>query len=309
MAYTAQQLQNMGYYGYAGWGDAEANANYLATGGAGKGGPSSSGGGNNSSSSPNTYQSSFQNAYQMQQQANQPSIDLINQSLAGLPAITAQKQGIIDTSKSNLKTIYDNLLAKITGKNNQIMSSEYAKRGIPMSSGMVQQDIFEKNTAIESDITAQKLAQENELNMKSIALLEEQQKMEAAWKQLLVSINSGDVNGAMSAALALQSQQQSASQFAQSQALKEKEFEESVNQFYYAQNNQGPTAASTAATTKALALKDLQADISSYVGIQPLILQYKDQLSFNEILNLYNSSSPYGPAHESIQELRDLYDY
>src|SRR3990167_8424594 len=40
--YTAQQLVNMGYYGYAGWGDAEADADFKATNGAGKGGPSSS---------------------------------------------------------------------------------------------------------------------------------------------------------------------------------------------------------------------------------------------------------------------------
>ena len=37
MAYTAQQLQNMGYYGYAGWNDAAANADFNATQGAGKG--------------------------------------------------------------------------------------------------------------------------------------------------------------------------------------------------------------------------------------------------------------------------------
>jgi len=36
MAYTATQLAQMGYGGYAGWGDAEANADYLATGGSGK---------------------------------------------------------------------------------------------------------------------------------------------------------------------------------------------------------------------------------------------------------------------------------
>jgi len=44
MAYTAQQLIDMGYGGYAGWGDAEANANFLATGGSGKEGGSSGGG-------------------------------------------------------------------------------------------------------------------------------------------------------------------------------------------------------------------------------------------------------------------------
>ena len=35
--YTAQQLVNMGYYGYQGWGDAAANADFNATGGSGKG--------------------------------------------------------------------------------------------------------------------------------------------------------------------------------------------------------------------------------------------------------------------------------
>lgn len=37
MAYTAQQLVNMGFYGYQSWDDASANANFNATGGAGKG--------------------------------------------------------------------------------------------------------------------------------------------------------------------------------------------------------------------------------------------------------------------------------
>jgi hypothetical protein len=43
---TAQELVNQGYGGYAGWGDAEAEANFNATGGAGKqtGGGSSGGG-------------------------------------------------------------------------------------------------------------------------------------------------------------------------------------------------------------------------------------------------------------------------
>lgn len=40
----AQDLVNAGYYGYAGWGDAEAQADFQATGGAGKGGSSGGGG-------------------------------------------------------------------------------------------------------------------------------------------------------------------------------------------------------------------------------------------------------------------------
>lgn len=48
---SAQDLVNMGYYGYRGWGDTEALADFRATGGKGKGGPSSqsssSGGGQN----------------------------------------------------------------------------------------------------------------------------------------------------------------------------------------------------------------------------------------------------------------------
>ena len=36
---SVQDLINMGYYGYQGWGDAEAVADFRATGGAGKGGP------------------------------------------------------------------------------------------------------------------------------------------------------------------------------------------------------------------------------------------------------------------------------
>lgn len=42
---SAQDLINMGYYGYQGWGDAEALADFRATGGQGKGGPSQAGSG------------------------------------------------------------------------------------------------------------------------------------------------------------------------------------------------------------------------------------------------------------------------
>lgn len=36
----AQRLVNLGFYGYQGWGDSEAEADFAATGGSGKGGPS-----------------------------------------------------------------------------------------------------------------------------------------------------------------------------------------------------------------------------------------------------------------------------
>jgi len=47
MAYTAQQLVQMGYYGYQGWGDAAANADFQATRGNGKGGPAQTSGASN----------------------------------------------------------------------------------------------------------------------------------------------------------------------------------------------------------------------------------------------------------------------
>lgn len=42
---SAQSLVAQGFYGYQGWGDAEADADFAKTGGAGKGGPSGGGGG------------------------------------------------------------------------------------------------------------------------------------------------------------------------------------------------------------------------------------------------------------------------
>lgn len=42
---SAASLVAQGYHGYAGWSDKEADADFAATGGAGKGGPSSGGGG------------------------------------------------------------------------------------------------------------------------------------------------------------------------------------------------------------------------------------------------------------------------
>lgn len=99
--YTAQQLQNMGYYGYAGWNDAAANADFAATGGSGKGGPSSSSSGAATSSTSNQ--------------------DAINNALAASTAVqqfniqAAQPQiATLGSSKATLDTQYNNLLSSIT---------------------------------------------------------------------------------------------------------------------------------------------------------------------------------------------------
>lgn len=62
---TAQDLVNAGYYGYRGWGDAAAAADYAATGGAGKGG----GGGSSSSSSSGLPQLSAADLTKLRSQA------------------------------------------------------------------------------------------------------------------------------------------------------------------------------------------------------------------------------------------------
>lgn len=94
MAYSsAQDLVNAGYYGYQGWGNNEALADFKSTGGVGKGGPSLS-------STPSTNTSSVpaatttpsgmdvvqaaQNLRNFNIQANQPAIGSLQSSIAPL---------------------------------------------------------------------------------------------------------------------------------------------------------------------------------------------------------------------------------
>lgn len=134
---SVSDLVSKGYYGYQGWGDAAADADFKATGGSGKGGQSSS---SSSSSSNFSVPDPVETAKKLRDfniQSNQPGI----QSLQGqIPEI----QKTFDTTKSNLEAQrkpledrYQTLLSSIKGNQDQSInrqttatSNELGRRGI-----------------------------------------------------------------------------------------------------------------------------------------------------------------------------------
>jgi len=122
MAYTANQLVGMGYQGYTGWGDAEANADFIATKGQGKGGPTSSGNNSTPATAPASTANTIDTAKQVAQfniAQNQPAIQ------------TLQNEGITVNEQ------YQNLINQYTTQQKQ----EYAGRGLNTTDPSVQSAI------------------------------------------------------------------------------------------------------------------------------------------------------------------------
>ncbi len=125
MAYTAQQLVQMGYGGYAGWGDAEANADFNATGGSGKktssSSSSSSSSGSSSSSSGSiqaNYDAELQKAYERLKPYYQKMLDY-----AG---------GDLNLAKRMIQADYD------SGKRENQEEAEIKRRGLALQKQGIQ---------------------------------------------------------------------------------------------------------------------------------------------------------------------------
>lgn len=146
----AQDLVNAGFYGYQGWGDAEAAADYRATGGSGKGsltnpgalgggggvaGASSSGGGG----LPGDLGNILNQAFTQYQQFAQPAINTL--------------QGL----KGDINAQYDKILEGMRKRSDTTSSRELGARGIPLSSTSAQQYINEQKSGVEGDVTAARL--------------------------------------------------------------------------------------------------------------------------------------------------------
>lgn len=138
---SAQDLVNMGFYGYQGWDDAGALADYRATGGAGKGSAT------NIQSGVNNSVSNFTGGLPS---LNVGGLDIVKaaQQLQQ-PGIQAANQAISDT-----KARYEQLKNEITGQANTDVAAEFGKRGIPTSSGIVQQAQGRESARRSTDLLA-----------------------------------------------------------------------------------------------------------------------------------------------------------
>ena len=124
---SAQDLINMGFYGYQGWSDNAAIQDFRATGGQGKG-----------SQTPSL-------------STGQPSG--VQTASSGNPTQTGIQaaQGVI----SDIKSRYDQLKKEITGQAGEDVAKEFGARGVPISSGIVGQAQGRESARRSSDLLAQ----------------------------------------------------------------------------------------------------------------------------------------------------------
>lgn len=151
---SVQDLINAGYYGYNGWGNAEALADFRATGGAGKGGPTNQTASNTSSSSSSTTSNT-----------SNPNLN------------TAA--GYLNTAINNTNSAYQNLLNSIKGRTETAVASEYGKRGIPTSSGVVSQAQGQQVTDNQAQVLAQQTGATNPLYQMLAGLYGNQSELDA----------------------------------------------------------------------------------------------------------------------------------
>lgn len=137
---SVQDLINAGFYGYQGWGNAEALADYKATGGAGKGQATGAMTQTNTQAAPTNYNSS--------------AISTANQGLQQYQPYLDKAAGFINQGISKVQDSYQGLLDSIKKRTETGVAQEFGKRGIPISSGIVQNAQNEAVTNAQAPIVA-----------------------------------------------------------------------------------------------------------------------------------------------------------
>lgn len=195
------------YSGYAGWNDPNAIlADFKATGGAGKGGPSNSG----ISQAGDSSSTDYNQIYRQQQQFQQEAVKPVVQSL--------------EAQKAPLQARYDNLIKQLQGKETQevgaqqtALSQEYGKRGIPLQSGAFQQDLLGKTQQIT----------QNYAGLQGEAVASEQADLANLATTIAQAQASGNTN-ALQNALSLYQQNQSNQNTQNAQSLAQKIYQETT---------------------------------------------------------------------------------
>ena len=244
---SAQSLINQGYYGYQGWSDAAADADFNATKGSGKGGPTNSGGGGGNLDPQQAIQASIKAL----QEANKPAIESYQASIPETQAKYAQSKSQLQASQAPLEQRYTQLLDSIKGnqttaENRQTLTTnnELGRRGITGSSGVAQQEITNAVNPITQQYTGLSqqtgLAREESIKglQDQIANLVPQETSDVrAINNAIASLSAGAGQAGLSGGLNLYSTQLQ-NQYQQQQLAQQQKQNDIANQLAQAQQAQ-----------------------------------------------------------------------
>jgi len=308
---STQDLVNAGFYGYAGWNDTEALADFKATGGSGKGGPSSSGSGDGTDTS-------F---------INQPTINLpeIYDTLQADSGITELEAKLSAQTQS-----FNDAQSKI---NDNPFLSEASRVGRVQK---LQLDFNANSQGIRDDIATKKADIETKLNIQMKQFDINSDQASQALEQFQVLLGSGALNNAsgedianITRATGLSSSMiQSAIQASQKEDVQTSviNWDDGENQGFsiintqtgeiiksdtIAQSEPSSSGGGTATERREVGLQQTQqnaiADIKAGSPLRDIINHYvvAGGLTVEEVYRLYNANSPYGEAKEDIKDVKE----
>ena len=322
----AQRLIDQGYGGYAGWGDVEAEADFKATGGGGKKTAPSSSGSSTSGGSAGYSQSAFDLALKMQSEAAAPVVSALESQRAAVPAQFATQKTALESQTQSLKSRYDNILASMARRQKVSeaevdleKSREYGRRGVPLSSGMFEQDLRSTKTPIreffgekEKDISLEQETALMGLAGKIASLPSEEEKMKSDLDVAIGMAKQGNSQQAINILMSMGASAQAASQFISSQSQSASQFEktlaENTRQFNLEFNKPKAASTGTAAEREYSRVSNLAAsDIKNGKTLEAIVFKYGDSLSRADILDLYDKYSRYGPHKQSVEQLQTMF--
>ena len=311
---SAADLISRGYYGYAGWGDAEAVADFNATGGQGKGGPTSSAG---ASAGAGVDTSFF----------NQPTIDLpgVYKELQASSGVAGKELELADKTKGfneAVSKINDNPFLSEANRVGRIQ-----KLQIDFNNAIagLQNEIATKKADIETQLnlqtkqfdinSAQATQALNQFNsLLSSGALDGASGQDIANITMATGISSSMIQAAIDAQKAKNVQTQLITSTADSGEVTATLINSNTGEIIKktslgmvgnAQTGGGLSVTQQAAADLQQNRQNLISDVQRGAILSAIVGHYGGVIDVAEIYRLYNIYSPYGKAEESLEEVEE----
>ena len=170
-----------------------------------------------------------------QQQANQPAIQSLQQQVGEVGQSFAGQRQRLESGIQPLKDRYNQILDEMKGRVSTDISREYGRRGIPLSSGMFEQDLTSKLNPLTRDIGLASEQGVRGIQDLIAGLGEGESSAKRNILNAIAQLQAGEPSGAITQALSLLGQQQQgqlaqqeAAQRSQQQAFQERIYGETT---------------------------------------------------------------------------------
>lgn len=299
---SVADLVNMGFYGYQGWDNTAALADFKSTGGAGKGGASGQ-----SISAPES--------------AVRPTINLpdIYNSLYETSGIKDVENELSEKTKAYITAV------------SEIKDNPYLSEAAMTGRLRKLEDRFNVDTAnIRNDISKRTADIEMQVNLRTKQFDIENEQTQQAISQFNSLLSSGALNDATAEDIASITRStgissnliESAIKSANKKKLNVTTYDDGNNEYFVSvdedgniSNKQliGPSKSKASGTSQAekqfnRLADNIEASAKSGITIKDLFRLYGSEFSFSDILSIYNANSVYGPAKEDIGTLKSYYN-